>query len=1685
MAVGSREDRLDDAADFAPAARDALEHLITFLENGQGRFQLGAVYYDLPGQRDEILIRIRERLPNWNLVAVSLQDLALDLNNLSPRLIESLREIAAYNAGGRAIDAVLLLDWDRRLAADLPADEQPPSALVEALNIGREALRERFDCPLVFMLPKWALAKIKETAVDLTSWISGSFYFSCDPARVAAGLAAILEDVARIRARGDMPQAIDRLWAGLTDASALDRIHSVPDLVARFLHRLGELYLGTGDMILAETQFERLGRWARQHNLDEWPAKADRGVQKARRGRTRPPARTVPPGGFWEILRGPASLTETDLLIGREDDLNRVEEMLHRADFRVGVIWGHAGCGKTSLVRAGLAPSLQRQGHLPVYVDRYDEGEDDVRRAVVESSELGDLPAGMAAAFQDAHARTRRRLFLICDQFERVFEHESPERGRNRGEFLGALARAVKNRALPLRCLILIRADQLYRLAEFDPLLPSPVNPLEAANRYELGFLRLADAERVLAQMGEKAGLGWPAELVIAVIRDLARDRAELNQDADQDLAENRRVIPVEIQMAAAGLYLQKVSTLGDYEALGGISSLLGNYLSAVLGTFRSRQIHLRRAVRSLVSRGAPVRRESLTVEEVAHRARIKLNQAGAILESLIAPHIVQSVAQTSPPRFELVHDVLAEPARQAANPQEIGLGILMTALAGNSDLGIRDLWASLPYSRDPLPSALVKRARRLQWRSAAKIAAKGVGVVAVFLVLFAAWLQLTNTFVRETEKPPNTLVVYQGIPGLQRLGGTELFDTGIPFAEVSFEQGKSDKLHALRAMRRDGGFSRDHALDAGTKDLLDCLTSGAKARWQCYLGDWDGGIQTFREIRSISPGDADWQSMIAVAPPAVVVPLYDMLNDKSPARVAAVWAVGELREIDAAEAITRLEPLLADDDPKVKETTAEAIAKLGNLRKADAIRALLPLTLASAWGSRPNPRYYLVSHENIATNHIQATCDKIASLGVTESDIKPLLGKLQSSSPQTRADAAIALGYLYAFREDPTNVSGAGKASLLGAPAARAAEALEHALRADPEPEVRSWAVRALGLILRDDRVRLVADLLPAIQRGSSLENPENRDASLGRDAIEPTLFWVWPTAGPADEALRDRAEQLAKELDKLRAARKTYPPAAQLAIISMARALSRDRVRKLAEELVAEAREGISKLSTTANQSAYPTEVPRGLERTGRLLSGLAFLSPESTLAATAAMIREPNDVSKILGAHALLYYLFLKYDPGTPPVLSPISFSSTVANWKPLSRAAADARQILGQSDRQSVVQILIELAETVNDAASRTSTIVMAAALVLPSSEVGERIAAWLLNTRYELLTYDLAPLDPETLDLIFDRALARLESATSDGERVRALELLKALSVQAFPVNRKRETAVEPIRRLLSDQQQSDDVRLAAAEALETFATEQDSRLTEDFLRLITGSKRNLLMREPAIRGLGKVGATKAEDVARAILAVASEVRHGQKEGSSSAESLSAEPALKSLAARNPGAVVSALLPYVDRGDDAMRSSWIRVLAKVGADHPLSTAANDKLEKAALEKDRDVRDAAESALAEAAIWKALRAPSVFKTLLADFQGDRSRRDSAHRHIVAEALIRWYNDGLDPRRAPPTTERRGRACDEHQLLFEAVSALRQDKRIWLRPAACLAYAKMNAIQRGIRSGERDKTIATEEP
>ena len=118
----------------------------------------------------------------------------------------------------------------------------------------------------------------------------------------------------------------------------------------------------------------------------------------------------------------------------RESDLNRCLQNITHGDFRFGILMGLSGCGKTSLLQAGLLPRLKepQYNHHGVYVRFSDEKPlSTIQKAMAKELEipldwLAENPTetgGFLQLVTKAVEAADSPVVLFLDQFEQWFVH--------------------------------------------------------------------------------------------------------------------------------------------------------------------------------------------------------------------------------------------------------------------------------------------------------------------------------------------------------------------------------------------------------------------------------------------------------------------------------------------------------------------------------------------------------------------------------------------------------------------------------------------------------------------------------------------------------------------------------------------------------------------------------------------------------------------------------------------------------------------------------------------------------------------------------------------------------------------------------------------------------------------------------------------------------------------------------------------------------------------------------------------------------------------------------------------------------------------------------------------------------------------------------------------------------------
>ena len=306
-----------------------------------------------------------------------------------------------------------------------------------------------------------------------------------------------------------------------------------------------------------------------------------------------------------------------------EEDVSRffgrdreIEELLHRlASRRLLAVIGVSGCGKSSLVHAGVKPILRTRGagNLPA---RWRIGTMTPANAPVQALRNAlDAPPDWPATSFDLldYARGELRpgesLLLIVDQFEELFRFRNETIGKDGGNaaslFVNLLLNAVDQREVPIYVMLTMRTDFLGECAHFRGL-PEALNDCY----FLVPRMTRRQQQEAIEQPFLEQGVQIHAPLVQSLLNDSADDPHSLPvlQHLLRRLWENwdRRGIVGPI-------------SLENYAAVGGWNRAIEDDAEGVMAQFTAaEQEGIRLLFQWITERGTsekPTRRPGLLAE--------------------------------------------------------------------------------------------------------------------------------------------------------------------------------------------------------------------------------------------------------------------------------------------------------------------------------------------------------------------------------------------------------------------------------------------------------------------------------------------------------------------------------------------------------------------------------------------------------------------------------------------------------------------------------------------------------------------------------------------------------------------------------------------------------------------------------------------------------------------------------------------------------------------------------------------------------------------------------------------------------------------------------------------------------------------------------------------------------------
>ncbi|GAB4284703.1 MAG: hypothetical protein Fur0025_15660 [Oscillatoriaceae cyanobacterium] len=348
---------------------------------------------------------------------------------------------------------------------------------------------------------------------------------------------------------------------------------------------------------------------------------------------------------------------------GRKRDLDCLIGRLGRDDYKLTVIHGPSGVGKSSLVNAGLVPALKQQGIgdrlcVPVVLQVYTDW------IATMAMNLSPVPSAPSPLVSNGSGETYNHILhilrqngernqltvLIFDQFEEFFfANPQPQKQQEFYEFL----RYCMN--VPyVKIIISLREDYLHYL-----LVGERLGIMEEFGqdilckdiRYYLGNLTREDARIAIKTLTERSQFHLQPELIDELVNGLARD--------------SDSVRPIEMQLVGAQLQSENITTLEEYRQSGPKERLIERFLEEVIKDCGPENEYSARILLYFLTEENGVRPLKTRTDLIANLDGYSDSQIDLILTILVASGLVYLIPDFPANRYQLVHDYLVNFIRQ------------------------------------------------------------------------------------------------------------------------------------------------------------------------------------------------------------------------------------------------------------------------------------------------------------------------------------------------------------------------------------------------------------------------------------------------------------------------------------------------------------------------------------------------------------------------------------------------------------------------------------------------------------------------------------------------------------------------------------------------------------------------------------------------------------------------------------------------------------------------------------------------------------------------------------------------------------------------------------------------------------------------------------------------------------
>lgn len=348
----------------------------------------------------------------------------------------------------------------------------------------------------------------------------------------------------------------------------------------------------------------------------------------------------------------PFNSLESNIFFGR--DVQKVEMLQRLKASRFLAIVGASGCGKSSLVHAGLVPSLHagligvpegsswqvavmRPGSRPIerlaksLIDDARLAGHHVRREIALGMVMARLsagPLGLIETLQAMPPRKDHNLLVVADQFEEIFRYRTDldeKKSREADLFVATLLASAEQRTLPIFVVLTMRSDFIGNCAVFDGLP-------EAVSRSQYLTPRLTREQRELAIVGPARVCGGSVDP-----RLVARLLNETGDDPNQ--------LPV-LQHALMRMWTLKPQdrtclTLEDYlqPRVNGLANALSLHADEAFDQLDERQKQIAEVMFRRLCEATNSTRRPTKTKEIATLANASVDEVIAVADAFRSPN--------------------------------------------------------------------------------------------------------------------------------------------------------------------------------------------------------------------------------------------------------------------------------------------------------------------------------------------------------------------------------------------------------------------------------------------------------------------------------------------------------------------------------------------------------------------------------------------------------------------------------------------------------------------------------------------------------------------------------------------------------------------------------------------------------------------------------------------------------------------------------------------------------------------------------------------------------------------------------------------------------------------------------------------------------------------------------------